>query len=100
MPLLFESSVAGNQFYAYSKTSGFAVGQPLTLVADPENKYDANAIKVMHQEQQIGHVPRAITCMIHKHRKAKPDVPLKVVLSGYYPDIVKQGRFVFTVSHD
>lgn len=36
-------------------------GQPLQLVRDPANKYDTNAVKVMHGDVFIGFLPAAVS---------------------------------------
>jgi hypothetical protein len=58
--LVQSSPLAGFQFYA-----GRAVwdemkeGDPLTLVREPDNRHDANAIRVEWRGRKLGYVPRA-----------------------------------------
>lgn len=57
--LLQDSPLAGFQFHAGKKLwSQMRVGDTLTLVREPDNVYDARAIRVEWQGQHIGYVPR------------------------------------------
>jgi hypothetical protein len=58
--LLVQSSpLAGSQFHALSRLhAGMRVGDALTLVREPENPYDAKAIRVEWQGHKLGYVPR------------------------------------------
>lgn len=53
----------------------------LTMVPDPENKYDNNAIKICNSKnEKCGYVPKLITTQIkNKHKKN-----LKVIDTGFY----------------
>lgn len=39
--------------------SGIAVGDPVSLVAEPDNQYDPHAIKVIHGGRHVGYLQRA-----------------------------------------
>lgn len=57
--VLQDSPVAGFQFHAGKKLwKSMRVGDRLTLVREPDNPYDANAVRVEWQGQKIGYVPR------------------------------------------
>jgi hypothetical protein len=38
--------------------SQMEIGEPLTLVAEPENEYDARAVRIEHAGRKIGYIPR------------------------------------------
>ncbi|MDR2625886.1 MAG: HIRAN domain-containing protein [Zoogloeaceae bacterium] len=58
--LLVQSSpLAGSQFHALAHLhASMRVGDALTLVREPENPYDAKAIRVEWRGSQLGYVPR------------------------------------------
>ncbi|MDI9406966.1 MAG: HIRAN domain-containing protein, partial [Chitinophagaceae bacterium] len=43
---------------------GLAIGDPLILVHEPSNEYDANAVKVFWKEQSIGYIPKDMAALI------------------------------------
>lgn len=56
--LLQTSSVAGFQFYDGDHVwPAMQTGDQLTLVAEPDNEYDPQAVKVMWWEKQLGYLP-------------------------------------------
>jgi hypothetical protein len=59
--LLIQSSpLAGFQFYVGKMVwSEMKPGDPLTLVREPENAYDPNAVRVEWHGEKLGYVPRA-----------------------------------------
>ena len=59
--LLVQSSpLAGSQYHALSSVwSDLRVGDRLTLVREPDNRHDRNAIRVDWNGQTLGYVPRA-----------------------------------------
>lgn len=53
------SPLAGFQYYdGRTLWEGMKVGDPLTLVREPDNPHDANAIRVEWQGHKLGYVPR------------------------------------------
>ena len=42
---------------------GIAIGDPLTLQHEPENPWDANAVKVFWQGQWIGYLPKDMAAL-------------------------------------
>ena len=57
--LLQDSPLAGFQYHAGKALwPRMQVGDALTLVREPDNPYDANAVRVEWQGQKIGYVPR------------------------------------------
>ena len=59
--LLVQSSpLAGSQYYAVGEFwRELQVGDPLTLVREPDNRHDRNAIRVEWRGHKLGYVPRA-----------------------------------------
>ena len=59
--LLVQSSpLAGSQYYAASKIwLDMQVGDALSLIREPDNRHDRNAIRVEWRGQKLGYVPRA-----------------------------------------
>ena len=43
---------------------GIAIGDSLTLLHEPTNKWDANAVKVFWKEEWIGYVPKDMAALI------------------------------------
>ncbi len=67
-PDIFTTKVVGVSFCEnypqsiFAIAGKFAVGPtPLSLVRDSENEFDKNAIKVVFNEQMIGHIPMLLT---------------------------------------
>ena len=58
--LVQSSPLAGSQYYALSSVWGeIRPGDKLLLKREPENRHDANAIRVEWNGHQLGFVPRA-----------------------------------------
>jgi len=58
--LLQSSPLAGSQYYALSTVwREIQAGDALTLVREPDNRHDANAVRVEWQGRKLGYVPRA-----------------------------------------
>ena len=59
--LLVQSSpLAGSQYYAVGEFwRELQVGDPLTLIREPDNRHDRNAIRVEWRGHKLGYVPRA-----------------------------------------
>lgn len=57
---LQHSPLAGSQFYALSSAwPEIREGDPLTLVREPDNRHDRNAIRIEWNGRQLGYVPRS-----------------------------------------
>lgn len=58
--LVQRSPLAGSQYYALSSVwREIRVGDRLSLTREPDNRHDANAIRVEWNGRQLGYVPRA-----------------------------------------
>lgn len=57
---LQHSALAGSQYYALSSAwPDIREGDPLTLVREPGNRHDRNAIRIEWNGRQLGYVPRS-----------------------------------------
>ena len=75
--LLLETQVAGFQYYEGERLwPRLSPGDPLTLVREPANPYDPNAIALYRQDRKLGYIPRKDNAVIAnlmdqgKHLKA------------------------------
>ena len=87
--------VAGVRFYPAYKDLNLAIGDQLKLQAEPSNPYDQQAIKVLRNNTQIGHVPKIQTHEYHPHLA---NDSLEVIIIGLdleakYPIILAQGIY-------
>ena len=58
--LVQSSPLAGSQYYAVGEFwRELQVGDPLSLVREPDNRHDRNAIRVEWRGHKLGYVPRA-----------------------------------------
>lgn len=58
--LVQRSPLAGSQYYALSSVwREIRIGDRLALIREPDNRHDANAIRVEWNGRQLGYVPRA-----------------------------------------
>ena len=58
--LIQSSPLAGSQYYALSAVwQDIRAGDALTLVREPDNRHDRNAIRVEWRGRKLGYVPRA-----------------------------------------
>lgn len=58
--LIQESPIAGFQYHHGEQLwLQLAIGQPLTLIREPDNRYDPRAVRVDWQGQTLGYLPRA-----------------------------------------
>ena len=58
--LVQSSPLAGFQYHAGAALwDELKVGDSLTLTREPDNPFDANAVRVFWQGQQLGYLPRA-----------------------------------------
>lgn len=58
--LVQQSPLAGSQYYALSSVwDEIRPGDRLSLIREPENRHDANAVRVEWNGRRLGYVPRA-----------------------------------------
>lgn len=58
--LVQSSPLAGSQYYALASAwPEIRIGDKLLLTREPDNRHDANAIRVEWNGQRLGYVPRA-----------------------------------------
>jgi hypothetical protein len=57
--LVQSSPLAGSQFHALARLHAkMRAGDALTLIREPENPYDAKAVRVEWQGHKLGYIPR------------------------------------------
>ena len=62
------AKVAGVQFEGSQSIIPFCQeGDPVKLEREPDNRYDGNALKVVHDRGQIGYVPKALAAHLAPH---------------------------------
>lgn len=66
MPDPIRCHIAGVKFRegAGARLLAMSPGMPLTLDAEPGNKYDPNAVQVLHDGFQIGYVPAFLSAKV------------------------------------
>lgn len=58
--LVQSSPLAGSQYYALAEVrSEIRVGDALTLVREPDNRHDPNAVRIEWRGRKLGYLPRA-----------------------------------------
>jgi hypothetical protein len=66
--LIQNSPLAGFQFYqGKALWSEMKVGDALTLAREPDNPYDANAVRVEWRGEKLGYVPRVENADLARH---------------------------------
>jgi len=95
--LLIQSSpLAGFQFYRGKIVwSEMKIGDPLTLVREPENPHDRNAVRVEWRGEKLGYVPRADNADLARHMDRGTKVEARV--SGLTEDKNPWKRIRFDV---
>lgn len=57
--VIASADIAGFEYYNGVKVfTLLKIGSPLRLVAEPDNRYDENAIRLYFQDEHIGYIPR------------------------------------------
>lgn len=88
-----EFYVAGVPFHRYEEVKKeLEVDMILTLIPDPENIYDSNAIKVMYQEVMIGFVPANTGEAKFLTSALKEGIKLVAIITKHEPDEAKRFR--------
>lgn len=59
--VIYQQNVAGMKYGDHTKAVNLQAGSSLTLIPEPNNPYDPNAILVYHNSTKIGYVPREDT---------------------------------------
>ena len=87
--------VAGVRFYPAYRDLNLQIGDQLKLQAEPSNPYDQQAIKVLRNNTQIGHVPKIQTHEYHPHlsNESLEVIIIGLDLAAKYPIILAQGIY-------
>ena len=75
---LIKQDMIDEPIYKYSVDFAF-----VSLIPDPDNEYDRNAIKVMHRNTLLGFVPKENTDTVHKILAGPYDVTAEVYAGPY-----------------
>ena len=60
--------IAGAQFHDLAKViKDIKVGELLNLEPEPNNKYDPNAVKILHEDVFLGYVPKKFSAEVAGH---------------------------------
>jgi len=77
--LIQSSPLAGFQFYGGKALwSDMKVGDPLTLVREPDNPYDPNAVRVEWRGEKLGYVPRVDNADLARHMDRGTNVEARI----------------------
>lgn len=91
--------IAGINYVDQKHLDVLKIGDNLIIEHEPENPYDAKAIKIFSPDGNgIGYVPKNKTVELHNYRLAA--VPLKITLANYIPEMPSYKRFLVTVQSD
>lgn len=101
MNLLYTTPIAGLQHSDYLNLDNLEIGHQLSLIHDPTNEYDPNAIQIWYDKTRIGFIPRKDTMLLHTFRVQQQ--PLLCQLSEFdpaKPAYVRAHVAVFTYGND
>jgi len=95
--MIIKFNIAGLQHYNYQQLPEFAdnmpgslVGQAVDLVNEPNNEYDANAIRIEKGSIKLGYVPKRWNVVIHGMLK---DHDMKAEIDYFNPDAMSHKAF-------
>jgi hypothetical protein len=75
--LVQSSPLAGFQYHAAPAIwSELRVGEPLTLIREPDNAHDANAVRIEWRGRMLGYLPRA------ENRSVAAEMDRGTIVSG------------------
>lgn len=98
--LIQSSPLAGFQFYSGKVVwSEMKVGDPLTLVREPDNPYDPNAVRVEWRGEKLGYVPRAENADVARHMDRGTKVEARISRLTEDRNPWKRIRFDVFVQH-
>lgn len=88
---LLSSHVAGYQYYkSHLVEHGFTTGVPLSLVREPKNRYDSNAIAIYYELTKIGYIPAAQNTILTN--LLDQGVHLETSITAFNPEMPTWGR--------
>ena len=88
---LLSSHVAGYQYHkGYLVENEFKSGVPLSLVREPKNRYDSNAIAIYYELTKIGYIPAAQNTVLTN--LLDQGVHLETSIIAFNPDMPTWGR--------
>lgn len=88
---LITSSVAGYQYYDGNLVEHeLTAGMPLTLVREPKNRYDSNAIAIYYKSNKIGFIPMAENAILAN--MLDEGIMLETTVTAFNPEMPTWGR--------
>ena len=85
--ILYRTPLAGSQYYALEQSwPELHVGDRVTLVREPGNRHDANAVRVDWKGHPLGHLPRAHNQPIAEAMDAGRRIGARIVSLRPHPD--------------
>lgn len=88
------SPLAGSQYYALDDVwTRIAVGDPLTLIREADNRHDRHAVRVEWQGRKLGYLPRAENRIVATAMDAGDRLKGRVVGISNHPDPWRRVEF-------
>lgn len=92
--LVQSSPLAGSQYYAVGEFwREMQVGDPLTLIREPDNRHDRNAIRVEWRGHKLGYVPRAENRAVAAAMDQGDKLMARIAQLTMHPDPWRRVRF-------
>lgn len=92
--LIQSSPLAGSQYYALgAQWQRLQVGDPLTLIREPENRHDRYAIRVEWRGYKLGYVPRAENRAVAAAMDQGDKLVARIAALSEHPDPWQRVRF-------
>jgi hypothetical protein len=92
--LIQKSPLAGSQYYALGEHwQQMRVGDKLDLIREPDNRYDARAIRVEWQGHKLGYVPRAENRLIAEALDEGEKLSARIMRLSQHPDPWRRVEF-------
>ena len=88
---LLSSHVAGYQYHkGHLVEHGFTAGVPLSLVREPKNRHDSNAIAIYYELTKIGYIQAALNTVLSN--MLDQGVVLETTITAFNPEMPTWGR--------
>ena len=88
---LLASHVAGYQYHnGHLVEHGFTTGVPLSLVREPKNRHDSNAIAIYYELTKIGYIPAGFNTILTN--MLDQGIVLETTITAFNPEMPTWGR--------
>lgn len=92
--LIQRSPLAGSQYYALDDLwTQIAVGDELSLIREPDNRHDRDAVRVEWQGRKLGYVPRTENRAVAEAMDAGEHLKARVARISAHPDPWRRVEF-------